>query len=145
MTRTLVILFLSLSIFTSSFAGSDGENELSKTKNGEVKDCFETLNRGIFAFNQAIDGTIFEPLAKGYKYLPSPVRTGTSNFVGNISTLLTIPNNVLQGEFALAGLNTGRFLINTTVGVLGIIDVASYLGFSEYVKEDYGQSFNWRG
>ena len=87
MTRILIILFLSLNISISSFAGSDGENELSKTKNGEVKDCFETLNRGIFAFNQAIDSTIFEPLAKGYKYLPSPIRAGTSNFVGNISIL----------------------------------------------------------
>ena len=54
MARILAILFLSLSIFTSSFAGSDGENELSKTKNGEVKDCFETLNRGIFAFNKRL-------------------------------------------------------------------------------------------
>ena len=140
MTRTLVILFLSLSIFTSSFAGSDGENELSKTKNGEVKDCFETLNRGIFAFNQAIDGTIFEPLAKGYKYLPSPVRTGTSNFVGNISTLLTIPNNALQGDLDIAGKNTLRFIVNTTVGVVGLFDPASAIGLNSYEKEDFGQT-----
>ena len=49
---------------------------------------------------------------------------------------MTIPNNILQGEFIMAGLNTGRFLINTTVGILGLIDVATYLGFDEYVKED---------
>ena len=122
MARILAILFLSLNIITYSFAGSDGENELSKTKNGEVKDCFETLNRGIFAFNQAIDGTIFEPLAKGYKYLPSPVRTGTSNFVGNVSTLLTIPNNVLQGDLDIAGKNTLRFIVNTTIGIVGLFD-----------------------
>ena len=140
MTRILAILFLSLTIFTSSYAGSDGENELSKTKNGEVKDCFETLNRGIFAFNQAIDGTIFEPLAKGYRYLPSPVRTGTSNFVGNISTLLTIPNNVLQGELDIAGKNTLRFIVNTTVGIVGIFDPASAIGLNSYEKEDFGQT-----
>ena len=140
MSRILAILFLSLSIFTSSFAGSDGENELSKTKNGEVKDCFETLNRGIFAFNQAIDGTIFEPLAKGYKYLPSPVRTGTSNFVGNVSTLLTIPNNVLQGDLDIAGKNTLRFIVNTTVGVVGLFDPASAIGLNSYEKEDFGQT-----
>ena len=121
-------------------AGSDGQNELSKNTNGEVKDCFETVNRGIFAFNQAIDGLIFEPLAKGYLHLPSPIRTGTSNFVGNLSTLLTIPNNVLQGDFHIAGKNTLRFVVNSTVGVVGIFDPASAIGLNRYEKEDFGQA-----
>ena len=121
-------------------AGSDGQNELSKTTNGEVKDCFESVNRGIFAFNQAIDGLIFEPLAKGYLYLPSPIRTGTSNFVGNLSTLLTIPNNVLQGDFGIAGKNTLRFVVNSTVGIVGLFDPASAIGLNSYEKEDYGQT-----
>ena len=121
-------------------AGSDGQNELSKKTNGETKDCFETVNRGIFAFNQAIDGLIFEPLAKGYLYLPSPIRTGTSNFVGNLSTLLTIPNNVLQGDFDIAGKNTLRFVVNSTVGVVGIFDPASAIGLNSYEREDFGQT-----
>ena len=121
-------------------AGSDGQNELSKNTNGEIKDCFETVNRGIFAFNQAIDGLIFEPLAKGYLYLPSPIRTGTSNFVGNLSTLLTIPNNFLQGDFHIAGKNTLRFVVNSTVGVVGIFDPASAIGLNSYEKEDFGQT-----
>ena len=121
-------------------AGSDGKNELSKNTNGEVKDCFETVNRGIFAFNQAIDGLIFEPLAKGYLYLPSPIRTGTSNFVGNLSTLLTIPNNVLQGDLGIAGKNTLRFVVNSTVGIVGLFDPASAIGLNSYEKEDYGQT-----
>ena len=121
-------------------AGSDGQNELSKNTNGEVKDCFETVNRGIFAFNQAIDGLIFEPLAKGYLHLPSPIRTGTSNFVGNLSTLLTIPNNVLQGDLGIAGKNTLRFIVNSTVGIIGIFDPASAVGLNSYEKEDYGQT-----
>ena len=121
-------------------AGSDGQNELSKNTNGEVKDCFETVNRGIFAFNQAIDGLIFEPLAKGYLHLPSPIRTGTSNFVGNLSTLLTIPNNVLQGDFGIAGKNTLRFVVNSTVGIIGLFDPASAIGLNSYEKEDYGQT-----
>ena len=121
-------------------AGSDGQNKLSKNTNGEVKDCFETVNRGVFAFNQAIDGLIFEPLAKGYLYLPSPIRTGTSNFVGNLSTLLTIPNNVLQGDFGIAGKNTLRFVVNSTVGIVGLFDPASAIGLNSYEKEDFGQT-----
>ena len=140
MSRIFKVIILSLFIATSSMAGSDGQNELSKNTNGEVKDCFETVNRGIFAFNQAIDGLIFEPLAKGYLHLPSPIRTGTSNFVGNLSTLLTIPNNVLQGDFGIAGKNTLRFIVNSTVGIIGIFDPASAMGLNSYEKEDYGQT-----
>jgi phospholipid-binding lipoprotein MlaA len=140
MSRIFKVIILSLFIATSSMAGSDGQNELSKNTNGEVKDCFETVNRGIFAFNQAIDGLIFEPLAKGYLHLPSPIRTGTSNFVGNLSTLLTIPNNVLQGDLGIAGKNTLRFIVNSTVGIIGIFDPASAMGLNSYEKEDYGQT-----
>ena len=140
MSRIFKVLILSFFIATSSLAGSDGQNELSKNTNGEVKDCFETVNRGIFAFNQAIDGLIFEPLAKGYLYLPSPIRTGTSNFVGNLSTLLTIPNNVLQGDLGLAGKNSLRFIVNSTVGIIGIFDPATAIGLNSYEKEDYGQT-----
>ena len=145
MSRIFKVIILSLFIATSSMAGSDGQNELSKNTNGEVKDCFETVNRGIFAFNQAIDGLIFEPLAKGYLHLPSPIRTGTSNFVGNLSTLLTIPNNVLQGDFGIAGKNTLRFVVNSTVGIVGLFDPASAIGLNSYEKEDYGQTLGTWG
>jgi len=73
-------------------------------------------------------------------YLPSPIRTGTSNFVGNLSTLLTIPNNVLQGDFGIAGKNTLRFVVNSTVGIVGLFDPASAIGLNSYEKEDYGQT-----
>ena len=59
--------------------------------------------------------------------------------------MVTIPNNIFQGDFALAGINTGRFLINTTVGILGLIDVAQHIGMPEYEKEDYGQSLAKHG
>ena len=140
MSRIFKIIILSLFLATSSMAGSDGQNELSKNNNNGVKDCFEKVNRGIFAFNQAIDGMIFEPLAQGYRKLPSPIRTGTSNFVGNISTLLTIPNNVLQGDLGYAGKNTLRFIVNTTLGIVGLFDPASAFGLNSYEKEDYGQT-----
>ena len=72
--------------------------------------------------------------------MPSPIKTGVSNSLNNLSNVVTIPNNILQGEFALSVVNAGRFIINTTIGIVGLIDVATYLGFDEYVKEDYGQS-----
>ena len=135
-----IILITTLALTLNVQAGSDGELLLKKNSPDEVKDCFEGINRATFAFNQALDGIIFKPVASIYKKVPSPVRTGVSNSLDNLSNLVTIPNNVLQGDFKLAGVNTGRFLINTTVGMLGIFDVAQAIGIVEYEKEDYGQS-----
>ena len=140
MNRIFKILIISFLVSTSSFADSNVKNELSNGSNGQVKDCFEGLNRGIFAFNQVLDNIIVEPIARGYRYLPSPIRTGTSNALTNLSLVITIPNNILQGEFGLAGKNTGRFLINTTVGILGIFDPAAKIGLNNYEKEDWGQT-----
>ena len=67
----------------------------------EVKDCFEKLNRATFALNMGLDKVIFKPIAKGYRKLPSPIRTGTSNALSNLSNLITIPNNVLCRTLAL--------------------------------------------
>ena len=121
-------------------AGSDGELILKKNQPTEIKDCFENLNRATFAFNQALDGILFKPVASAYRILPSPVRSGVSNSLDNLSNLVTIPNNIIQGDLKKAGLNTGRFIINTTVGILGFIDVAERIGLPDYEKEDYGQS-----
>ncbi len=140
MNKLLKIFIISIFLTSSSYAGSDGQNELSKNKNGEVKDCFEGLNRGIFAFNQLLDNIVVEPIAKGYRYLPSPIRAGTNNAINNLSLMVTIPNNILQGEFNLAGKNTGRFIVNSTIGILGIFDPASKIGLNDYEKEDWGQT-----
>ena len=140
MNRIFKVLIILLFLTSSSFAGSDGQNNLSKNKNTEVKDCFETLNRGIFAFNEGLRNVVFEPLAKGYLKLPSTVRSGASNMLSNLTNVVTIPNNVLQGEFELAAKNSGRFVINTTLGVLGIFDPASKIGLNDYNSEDYGQT-----
>jgi len=140
----LTCLSIILIVFNAN-AASDGELILKKNQPAEIKDCFENLNRASFAFNQALDGVIFKPVASVYKKLPSPVRSGVGNSLDNLSNLVTIPNNILQGDFKEAGINTGRFVINTTVGVLGLIDVAQHLGLSEYKKEDYGQSLAKHG
>ena len=114
---------------------------MSKSSNGETKDCFEGLNRGIFAFNQVLDNVIIEPVAKGYRFLPSPIREGTSNALSNLSLVVTIPNNILQGDMSLAGKNSARFVVNSTLGILGIFDPASKMGLNDYEKEDWGQTF----
>ena len=81
------------------------------------------MNRGIFAFNQVLDKIVFRPLAKGYRLFPQPIRSGTSNALNNLSNVVTIPNNVLQGQFKDAGVNSARLIINTTLGILGILQV----------------------
>ena len=140
MKKIIVILITTFTLILNVHAGSDGELVLKKNEPSEIKDCSETFNKASFALNQGLDNIIFKPVSSVYRVLPSPIKTGVSNSLNNLSNVVTIPNNILQGEFALAGVNTGRFLINTTIGVLGLIDVAAHLGFSEYVKEDYGQS-----
>ena len=145
MKKYLILLFLSFLINFNAHSSSDGTNEMSKKSSGEVKDCFESLNRGIFAFNQALDTLIIEPVAKGYRYLPKPIRSGTSNALNNLSNVVTIPNNVLQGQFKEAGINTLRFSINTTLGIACIFDVASYYGLKKLDKEDYGQTLGTWG
>jgi phospholipid-binding lipoprotein MlaA len=139
MKKFLITSLISLMLSSNVSAGTDGENNLSKNPK-PVKDCFESLNRSSFALNQGLDKAIFKPVAKGYRSLPPTIRNGTSNVLVNLSSLITIPNNILQGEIKTAGINTGRFVVNTTLGILGIFNVAKKMGFSEYEKEDYGQT-----
>ena len=143
--KIIVIIITTFALVSNLHAGSDGELILKKNEPSEIKDCSETFNKASFALNQGLDKVIFKPVASVYRLMPSPVKTGVSNSLNNLSNLVTIPNNLLQGEFALAGVNSGRFLINTTVGILGLFDVATLLGFDEYVKEDYGQSLASHG
>jgi len=145
MKKIIITSLISLMLAANASADTDGENNLSKRNPGEVKDCFEGINRATFKFNQVLDGVIFRPIAKAYRVLPSSVRAGTGNALDNISTLVTIPNNVLQGDLKKAGVNTGRFIVNTTFGIVGIFDVAEKIGFPEYEKEDYGQTLGAMG
>ena len=141
MFKKLAITLLSIFLLTfNANAGSDGEINLNQDQSTDVKDCFEKLNRATFALNQGLDKAIIKPLATGYKKLPDPIQKGTGNAVKNLSNLITIPNNVLQGDIKLALINSGRLVINTTLGLLGTIDVANKMGFPKYEKEDYGQT-----
>ena len=107
-------------------------------------ECFEGVSRAVFKFNMVIDDIVLEPIAKGYNKLPNPVKKGTNNFTSNISTLLSIPNNVLQGNFNQLGHSIGSFIVNTTVGVLGFLNPAEKIGLKPN-KEDVGQTLGSYG
>ena len=143
--KITITLIATIALIVNVNASSDGELLLKKNNPTEVKECWEGFNRASFALNQGLDKVIFKPVASAYRVLPTPIKNGVSNSLDNLSNVLTIPNNILQGEFSKAGVNTGRFLINTTVGILGLIDVASLIGFEEYEKEDYGQTLAVHG
>ena len=132
MKKIAIILITTLTLTLNVNASSDGDLILKKNNPGEIKDCSEGFNRASFALNQGLDKVIFKPVANIYRSFPSPIKNGTSNFLDNLSNLVTIPNNILQGEFKKAGINTGRFAINTTIGILGLADAAEAMGFVKY-------------
>ena len=80
---------------------------LISTNAKATQECFEGTSRAIFKFNMALDDIVLEPLAKGYNKLPSPIKAGASNFTSNIGTLLSVPNNLLQGNFKELGNSIG--------------------------------------
>jgi len=127
---------------TSSLkAGStDGEELKDAGSKDTANECFEGLSRAMFKLNHGLDKAIFEPVAKGYRALPMPVRKATGNVTNNLRSLLTLSNNLLQGDMHKAGDTAGRFAINTTVGVFGIFDPATKLGLEDHGKEDFGQT-----
>ena len=98
----------------------------------------------MFSFNMKFDDIILEPIAKGYNKLPKPLKDGTSNFTSNIATLLSIPNNLLQGNIKQLGHSTGSFIVNTSVGILGFFNPAEKMGLKPY-KEDVGQTLGSYG
>jgi phospholipid-binding lipoprotein MlaA len=109
------------------------------------KDPLEPVNRGIYKFNDLADKGVLKPVASGYKFVtPTPVRAGINNFFNNLGTLVTTVNQLLQFKFKQASESAGRFVVNTTVGLLGFIDVASRAGINNY-KEDFGQTLGHWG
>ena len=117
---------------------------LLSTNVKSTEECFESTSRAIFKFNMALDNAIIEPLAKGYNKLPSPVRTGTSNFTSNIAVLLSLPNNLLQGNIKQFGHSAGSFLVNTSLGILGFLNPAEKMGLKPH-REDVGQTLGTYG
>jgi phospholipid-binding lipoprotein MlaA len=117
---------------------------LISSKSMATEECFESTSRAIFKFNMAFDDVILEPIAKGYNKLPQPIKNGTSNFTSNIATLLSIPNHVLQGNLREASDATASFLVNTTIGVVGLANPAEKMGLKNQ-QEDVGQTLGSYG
>ncbi|MDR2112692.1 MAG: VacJ family lipoprotein [Candidatus Accumulibacter sp.] len=106
---------------------------------GHSRDPFEGFNRAMFSVNEGIDAVV-KPVAQGYdEVVPGPVRTGIGNFFGNIADPWIAANNLLQGKITEGASDVGRVLVNTTVGIVGLIDVASDLGLEKHA-EDFGQT-----
>ncbi|HEX8989122.1 MAG TPA: VacJ family lipoprotein [Rhodocyclaceae bacterium] len=108
---------------------------------GNPKDPIEGFNRAMFSFNEGLDKAIIKPVAQGYDYVaPQPVKTGVTNFFANLADVFIAVNNLLQGKVPEAASDAGRFAVNTTVGILGFMDVASDMGLEKH-DEDFGQTF----
>ena len=108
-------------------------------------DPLEPINRAVFGFNEVVDDVILEPVAKGYKYVtPDPVEDSVSNFFNNLGEINTIVNSTLQLKFDKTISSSGRFIINSTVGVFGLFDVATTMGIEKH-KEDFGQTLGYYG
>ena len=110
------------------------------SSNPADNDPYEKTNRSILTFNLESDKYLLKPIAQGYeRYIPRPIRTGVNNFFSNLWEPMTIVNDLLQGKFAHAGRDTGRFVINSTLGLFGILDVATEMNLPKR-KEDFGQT-----
>ena len=140
----LTFLFISL-IPNLIFAAASDEVKTSSedfettTFEDEIYDPLEGVNRAIFSFNNVADKIVLEPVAKGYKKLPSPIQSGVGNFINNLKLPLAALNQLLQGQGKNAAESTGRFLVNSTIGVFGLIDVAENIGLDQK-EEDFGQT-----
>tara|TARA_Y200000002_G_scaffold215277_1_gene177662 strand:+ start:229 stop:1014 length:786 start_codon:yes stop_codon:yes gene_type:complete len=147
MSKKIIILFflffslLSYEVIASDAdqVDTDSEDFETTTIEDEIYDPFEPVNRTIFSFNNVADRVVLEPISKGYKKLPSPIQSGINNFLSNLRAPLVVVNQLLQGQGENAIQSSGRFIVNSTVGVLGLIDVAEKIGLEEK-KEDYGQT-----
>lgn len=106
-----------------------------------ANDPLEPVNRVVYTFNDKVDRAVLKPVAKGYKrVVPGPVRTGVSNFFANLKQPVVIVNDLLQGQVVQTGSDTSRFIWNSTVGLAGVLDVATPMGLPAH-DEDFGQTF----
>jgi phospholipid-binding lipoprotein MlaA len=143
--RRLPATLLALALFGGALTGcatrppADDPEALEEFR--ATNDPIEPWNRAMYDVHQAIDTVVLRPVAVGYRaVVPGPVRTGVANVLSNLRSPVILINDALQGETQRFGTTLGRFLLNTTLGVGGIVDVAEDLGLPEH-SEDFGQTF----
>lgn len=111
----------------------------------EINDPWEGMNRSIFEFNEGLDAYVAKPLAQGYQTVtPQVVDTGITNFFSNLEDVLIVVNDIFQLKPIQAASDTARFLVNSTIGLLGFFDVASHIGLPKH-DEDLGQTLGYWG
>lgn len=129
------LALIAVLLIASPGCATTGENDARPQR----ADPLERINRGTYAFNKFFDRILLKPVAKGYSYLPKPMRTGVGNFFNNLSTPIDIVNNLLQGKPRGAGTELARLVFNSTIGIGGLFDPATPMGLKEY-EEDFGQT-----
>jgi phospholipid-binding lipoprotein MlaA len=136
--KTFRAAFLCLTALGLSDCSSAGEQPVVAA--GDVYDPGEPINRGIFAGNDFLDRNLVSPVARGYReYIPEVVRTSVGHFASNLREPMVLANDVLQGNFTRAWGTTQRFAVNTTIGVVGLFDVAQDLDLPGH-DADFGQT-----
>ncbi|WP_221794986.1 MlaA family lipoprotein [Oceanobacter mangrovi] len=132
------LLLTALLTLASSMALAEQQKEYNP-------DPWEGFNRRMFAFNEVMDKYVLKPAAKGYQYItPQDVDDSVSNFFSNLGDVLVVVNDIGQLKFGQAASDTGRFLINSTVGFFGVFDVATHIGLRKH-EEDFGQTLGYWG
>lgn len=128
-----IIQLIAVCIFCVSVTGCAGNQVQAETSAAETYDPFESVNRKIYRFNDALDRVAFKPVARGYRrFVPPPVRRSFSNVFSNFATPAYALNNFLQGKPRRGFNELGRFLFNSTLGIGGIFDVASAGGMEQF-------------
>jgi len=137
----LIALLGSVTSACTTLSSASGTRAEQASIDEETWDPFEPFNRAMFSFNEKLDQWLFKPVARGYDWvMPDLAKQGVGNFFSNLVQPRTAVNDLLQGKLKQSGVDTGRFLVNSTVGILGFIDVAKSIGL-EPKEEDWGQTF----
>ena len=138
--RKISIILIGLVAVLSSGCATYSGNSIT-----DANDPWQSVNRPVFAVNDAFDTALFKPLATGYNAVtPEPIRNGVTNFFNNLNELDNAINNLFQGKPEGFAVSVGRLAINSTIGIGGIVDVASHMGL-QHSPEDLGQTFGYLG
>ena len=138
--RKIGVILIGLIAILSSGCATYSGNSLS-----DANDPLQSVNRPVFAMNDAFDTVLFKPLAQGYNAVtPKPIRDGVTNFFSNLNEIDNAINNLFQGKPDKFAVSVGRLAINSTLGIGGIVDVASRMGL-QHSPEDLGQTMGYFG